>query len=42
MEETILNASMDPLPGLFTWNQNDRMNMTEIGEHDRKIDNDAR
>ena len=26
---------------LFTWpNQDDRMNMTEIGEHDRKIDND--
>ena len=27
--------------GLFTWpNQDDRMNMTEIGEHDWKIDND--
>ena len=25
--------------GLFTWlNQDDWMNMTEIGEHDRKID----
>ena len=25
--------------GLFTWpNQDDQMNMTEIGEHDRKID----
>ena len=27
--------------GLFTWpNQDDRMNMTENGEHDWKIDND--
>ena len=27
--------------GLFTWPiQDDRMNMTEIGEYDRKIDND--
>ena len=27
--------------GLFTWpNQDDWMNMTEIGEHDQKIDND--
>ena len=26
---------------LFTWpNQDDRMNMTKIGEHDQKIDND--
>ena len=26
---------------LFTWpNQDDWMNMTEIGEHDQKIDND--
>ena len=29
--------------GLFTWrNQDDQMNMTEIGEHDQKIDNDER
>ena len=29
--------------GLFTWpNQDDQMNMTEIGKHDRKIDNDER
>ena len=29
------------LQGLFTWpNQDDQMNTTEIGEHDRKIDND--
>ena len=27
--------SLDP-------NQDDRMNMTEIGEHDQKIDNDER
>ena len=27
--------------GLFTWpKKDDQMNMTEIGEHDRKIDND--
>ena len=29
--------------GLFTWpNQDDQMNMTEISEHDWKIDNDER
>ena len=27
--------------GLFTWpNQDDKMNMTKMGEHDQKIDND--
>ena len=29
--------------GLFTWpNKDDQMIMTEIGEHDRKVDNDKR
>ena len=29
--------------GLFTWpNQDVRINMTEIREHDRKVDNDER
>ena len=29
--------------GLFTWpNQYDQMNMTKIGEHDRKVVNDKR
>ena len=32
---------LDASGGLFTWPiQDDRTNMTEIGENDRKIDND--
>ena len=36
-----LSLNLEKKRGLFTWpNQDDRMNMTENGEHDRKIDND--
>ena len=35
-----LSLNLEKKRGLFTWpNQDDRMNMTENGEHDQKIDN---
>ena len=37
----VFSAFLYFLGGLFTWPyQEDRMNVTEIGEHDQKIDND--
>ena len=43
LSNTYLSFEYDNLikRGLFTWpNQDDRMNMTQIGEYDQKIDND--
>ena len=40
LNNTYLNM-VEKLLGLFNWpNQDDWMNMTEIGEHDRKVDID--
>ena len=37
----IINFSTWLYGGLFAWpNQDDRMNMTKIGEHDQEINND--
>ena len=40
---SLKNTEIENLRGIFTWpNQDDRMNMTKIGENDRKVDNDER